>query len=70
MPHIVRKTAPVGKYDWLNRSIFVCSGARYAAALADGPSSHALRNHLHHLQREPRGQLRYKRSVDTSLDME
>jgi hypothetical protein len=33
MPHIVRKTAPVGKYDWLNRSIFVCSGARYAAAV-------------------------------------
>jgi uncharacterized protein DUF3237 len=25
--------APVGKYDWLNRSIFVCSGARYAAAV-------------------------------------
>jgi hypothetical protein len=23
--------APVGKYDWLNRSIFVASGARYAA---------------------------------------
>jgi hypothetical protein len=21
--------APVGKYDWMNRSIFVCSGARY-----------------------------------------
>ena len=21
--------APVGRYDWMNRSIFVCSGARY-----------------------------------------
>jgi len=24
-----RFTAPTGKYDWLNRSIFVASGARY-----------------------------------------
>ncbi|MGB3796441.1 MAG: DUF3237 domain-containing protein [Alteraurantiacibacter sp.] len=25
--------APVGKYDWLNRSIFICSGARYASSI-------------------------------------
>jgi Protein of unknown function (DUF3237) len=25
--------APAGKYDWMNRSVFVCSGARYAAAI-------------------------------------
>jgi hypothetical protein len=25
--------APEGPYDWLNRSIFVCSGARYAAGI-------------------------------------
>lgn len=25
--------APVGSYDWLNTSIFVCSGARYAASI-------------------------------------
>jgi hypothetical protein len=25
--------APVGKYDWMNRSIFVCSGARYKASI-------------------------------------
>ncbi len=25
--------APEGKYDWLNKSIFVCSGARYAAGI-------------------------------------
>lgn len=25
--------APEGKYDWLNRSIFVCSGARYASGI-------------------------------------
>lgn len=25
--------APRGRYDWLNRSIFVCSGARYAAGI-------------------------------------
>jgi Protein of unknown function (DUF3237) len=25
--------APAGKYDWLNRSLFVCSGARYATAI-------------------------------------
>ena len=24
-----RFTAPSGKYDWLNKSIFLCSGARY-----------------------------------------
>ena len=22
--------APIGKYDWLNKSVFVCAGARYA----------------------------------------
>jgi len=26
-------TAPSGKYEWLNRSLFVCSGARYATAI-------------------------------------
>ncbi|AJP71366.1 DUF3237 domain-containing protein [Sphingomonas hengshuiensis] len=25
--------APIGKYDWLNRSVFVCTGARYANAI-------------------------------------
>jgi hypothetical protein len=25
--------APVGKYDWMNRSVFVCSGARYPAGI-------------------------------------
>lgn len=25
--------APAGKYDWLNRSVFVCAGARYATAI-------------------------------------
>jgi hypothetical protein len=25
--------APLGRYDWLNTSIFVCSGARYAASI-------------------------------------
>lgn len=25
--------APVGKYDWLNRSVFVCTGARYARSI-------------------------------------
>ncbi len=25
--------APAGKYDWMNRSIFVCAGARYAAGI-------------------------------------
>ena len=25
--------APEGPYDWLNRSIFVCSGARYASSI-------------------------------------
>jgi hypothetical protein len=25
--------APVGKYDWMNRSIFVCSGARFATSI-------------------------------------
>ncbi len=25
--------APAGRYDWLNRSVFVCSGARYASAI-------------------------------------
>ncbi|MFA5966354.1 MAG: DUF3237 domain-containing protein [Sphingomonas sp.] len=25
--------APVGKYDWLNRSVFVCAGARYALTI-------------------------------------
>jgi hypothetical protein len=26
-------TAPVGKYDWLNRRLFLCTGARYATAI-------------------------------------
>ena len=26
-------TAPAGKYEWLNRRLFVCSGARYATAI-------------------------------------
>ncbi len=26
-------TAPAGKYDWLNKSLFLCSGARYATAI-------------------------------------
>ncbi len=25
--------APTGKYDWMNRSIFICAGARYAAGI-------------------------------------
>jgi hypothetical protein len=25
--------APIGPYDWLNRSIFVCTGARYPASI-------------------------------------
>jgi hypothetical protein len=25
--------APTGKYDWMNRSVFVCSGARYKTAI-------------------------------------
>lgn len=25
--------APAGKYDWMNRSIFICAGARYAAGI-------------------------------------
>jgi len=25
--------APEGKYDWMNRSIFICSGARYKAGI-------------------------------------
>jgi len=25
--------APAGRYDWLNRSVFVCAGARYALAI-------------------------------------
>ena len=25
--------APTGKYDWMNRSIFICSGARYASSI-------------------------------------
>ena len=25
--------APAGRYDWLNASIFVCTGARYAASI-------------------------------------
>lgn len=25
--------APEGKYDWMNRSIFVCSGARFASSI-------------------------------------
>ena len=26
-------TAPAGKYAWLNRSLFICTGARYATAI-------------------------------------
>ena len=26
-------TAPAGKYEWLNRNLFVCTGARYATAI-------------------------------------
>jgi Protein of unknown function (DUF3237) len=26
-------TAPHGKYDWMNKSIFICSGARYATSI-------------------------------------
>ena len=26
-------TAPAGKYEWLNRHLFVCNGARYATAI-------------------------------------
>jgi len=26
-------TAPAGKYEWLNRSLFLCSGARYATTI-------------------------------------
>lgn len=25
--------APLGRYDWLNKSVYVCSGARYAASI-------------------------------------
>jgi hypothetical protein len=25
--------APAGKYDWMNKSIFICSGARYATGI-------------------------------------
>jgi len=25
--------APAGRYDWLNRSVFVCAGARYALSI-------------------------------------
>ncbi len=25
--------APTGRYDWLNRSIFICSGARFASSI-------------------------------------
>jgi hypothetical protein len=25
--------APKGRYDWLNRSIFICAGARYPVAI-------------------------------------
>ena len=28
-----RFKAPAGRYDWLNRSIFICSGARYPDAI-------------------------------------
>jgi Protein of unknown function (DUF3237) len=27
-------TAPSGKYEWLNRSLFVCTGARFATAIS------------------------------------
>jgi hypothetical protein len=26
-------SAPAGKYEWLNRSLFLCSGARYATSI-------------------------------------
>jgi hypothetical protein len=26
-------TAPAGRYDWLNRSIFICAGARYPSGI-------------------------------------
>jgi hypothetical protein len=26
-------TAPAGKYDWLNKSLFLCTGARYATGI-------------------------------------
>jgi hypothetical protein len=26
-------TAPAGRYDWLNRSIFLCTGARFASTI-------------------------------------
>jgi hypothetical protein len=26
-------TAPAGKYEWLNRNLFICTGARYATAI-------------------------------------
>jgi hypothetical protein len=26
-------TAPAGKYEWLNRHLFICTGARYATAI-------------------------------------
>jgi len=29
-----RLSAPAGRYDWLNRRIFLCSGARYPDAVA------------------------------------
>ena len=25
--------APIGRYEWMNRSIFICSGARYASSI-------------------------------------
>lgn len=28
-----RLSVPVGRYDWLNRSVFLCSGARFAGAV-------------------------------------
>jgi uncharacterized protein DUF3237 len=27
-------SAPAGKYDWLNESLFLCTGARYATAIS------------------------------------
>lgn len=27
-------SAPAGRYEWLNRSIFVCSGVRHANAVS------------------------------------
>lgn len=26
-------TAPLGRYEWMNKSIFICSGARFAASI-------------------------------------